>query len=379
MLAPSRALLLLLAVAAVLGACSGSSSTHVVVAVNNSVDGQKPDPNLIVAVSVKDDPPPTSSTPALSGARLEAAVQGPAPGTPPEELAYLSLAADGSARGIAVAGLDGSAEPTPPLTLADPADLTWSFAGTRLFAVGSDGLYSSAQAAPLIGLAGAAALDGGPALELDSGTTLEVIAAIGRGEGGLEDLFAVYVDSTGRALGLENLTRTPRVRELDAAWLPDGRRLAVLTRAERDTLRVRAIDFGAPTDAAAALPVHAELAPDGLLLREAEPGSLRDVGAARTRDLLAVSEWTGSDWDVLCLDAHGNAVDLGRAGVDEIAPSWSGDDRRLALEQRCAAQGCGAPSIRILELEYAEGAQRCPRVASARSLLAAGALPAWRP
>jgi hypothetical protein len=82
---------------------------------------------------------------------------------------------------------------------------------------------------------------------------------------------------------------------------------------------------------------------------------------------------------VLCLDTGGNAVNLGRAGVDELAPSWSRDDRQLALEQHCIALSCAPLPIRIVELEYPDGSAHCPRATSAHDLDAAGAIPAWRP
>jgi hypothetical protein len=353
----------------------------VAIKVDNSIDGPDQDPNLIVRVVVIDEddadpaPAPSSLQAALRG---QPAASGPEPLPMPQvtDLACLWLAEDGSPRGIA----SGSSHWPEAGSLRDASDLTWSFDGTRLLAVGRDRIHVATESGvmPLVSLAGASAADGGPALELEIDSepaVLEVIAAIGRGAGGLEDVFAIYVDAGGRALGLENLTRSADVREIDAAWLHDGSGLALLERSERDVVAVRPVVFGAGRE----LPVHAALGPAGRVVWQAEAGSLRDVSAATTRELLAVSAWTGRDWDVLCVDGRGEAVNLGAEGVDESAPSWSRGDRRLAVERRCADDRCGPLPIAIWELEHPPGTERCPRVAGARPLESAGARPAWRP
>jgi len=363
-----------------LAACSDSSSTHVFIKVDNSIDGEDRDPNLIVAVVVRDDdeaqpaPAPTSSS--LAAAMRSTGVETAAAPQEEADLAYVALTDAGSSAAINA----GSSHWLIPGDLGEPAGLTWSFDGTQLFVVGRDGLYSTsgAELRSLIRLAGAAAADGGPALEVEidgAPMTLEVIAVIARISGGLEDVFAIYVDSAGRPLGLENLTQTPEVGEIDAAWLHDGTRLAVLERAERDAIVVRNVSFGA----GGPLPVHAELESGGSPRWEAPAGTLRDLSAARTRDLLAFSAWTGQDWDVLCVDARGNAANLGSPTLDESAPSWSRDDRLLAVEQRCALDACGPLPILIWQLESLGGSAGCPRVSSSRSLTHAGSLPVWRP
>ena len=363
-----RALLLLCGLCAVLGACSGSSSTHVAVVVDNSIDDPKnSNPNLIVAWSVNNGGSQPAPTPLLQAAVREEAAAVDTPARAEPDLAYLALGVDGSALGVA------GAKSSAPL---EASDLAWSADGARLFLADGRGVETlrSARPEPLIALDRVSAIDTGPVLEVGTGT-FEVIAAIApAGPGEAEDVFAIWLDAQGRAVGVENLTDTPGRRELDAAWSPDGAQLAVLERAEHDAIVLRSVRFAAGS----ALPVHAELEGVRRVLWQAEVGGLRDVSAAHTRDLLAVSAWTGRDWDVVCLDAAGNASNLGDPGVDDIAPSWSNDDLRLALEQRCTAPSCAPLPIRIDELEYPDGADACPRVSDASASAQPGAAPAWR-
>jgi hypothetical protein len=376
-------MLLLCALCLALGGCGSDSSTTVRVKVDNSIDDPDGDPNLIVDVIVIDDDD-LSSAAISSGARLEGAVQGaetePAdPAPPAAELAYLALAADGNPRGIAV--VDGTGEPVDWIesdSLDELSESTWSPDGARLVFADGDALHvaeiASGTTRRLVALPGASAVDWGPSLELESDgalETLEVIAAIGTdGAAGLEDVFAIYVDARGDVVGLENLTRTPDRRELDAAWLHDGARLALLERQdELDALVVREVVFG---------PRSAALASAESVLREAAAGTLGDVSAAHTSDQLAVSAWSGRSWDVLCVDARGNAARLGSAAIDESAPAWSHDDRLLAVERRSAASGGALPLV-VWELGRPRAGGACPGIAGARQLGAAGALPAWRP
>jgi hypothetical protein len=369
----SFSLLLLCCLAPV--ACSDSSSTRVVVKVDNSIDDSDDDPNLVIGVLVRDDDDEVP-VPAPAAARLQGAVRSDAVADVREDgLAYLALSDDGSPRGV----ISESKQWIGSEAVGEPAELSWSFDGSTLFAAGGDQLrtVTASGVRSLIPLEGASAVDGGPALEMGIGgeATVEVLAAIGRGPDGFEDVFAIYVDSTGRALGLENLTQTPEIREIDAAWLHDGARLAVLERSDRDAISVRNVVFSQGRE----LPAHAELQPERSPIWEADAGTLRDVSAARTRDLLAISAWTGRDWDVLCVDARGNSVNLGTRGRDEIAPSWSRDDRLLAVEQPCSDAGCGPLPIALWELGHAIGSTRCPVVSNAKALAGAGALPAWQP
>jgi hypothetical protein len=369
----SRILLLLWTLCLSLAACSDSSSTHVAIVVDNSIDDPDDRSGLIVAVVVRDDdesgpaPAPTSSAlQGAVGAELPASARG-------GELAYLELSGDGRALGVTA----GSSHWLGEDAAVEIAELTWSFDGASLLAVGRDRLLSArgSRTRTLLALEGASAADGGPALELDGEPAVEVIAAIGSGSGGLEDVFAIYLDAAGEALGAENLTRTPGVREIDAAWLHDGTRLAVLERTERDALAVRSVRFSTGDE----LPAHAELEPGRRLLWQADAGTLRGVSAARTRELLAVTAWTGRDWDVLCIDDRGEGVNLGAPDRDESSASWSRGDRWLAVEQRCATPACAPLPVALWRLDYPAGPARCPRVASSSPRERAGALPAWRP
>jgi hypothetical protein len=115
------------------------------------------------------------------------------------------------------------------------------------------------------------------------------------------------------------------------------------------------------------------------VLRAAQAGTLRDLSAARSSDLLTLSEWTGRDWDVVCVDLVGGAAKLGSAAIDESAPSWSSDGRFLAVERRCAADACGVLPLSLWELDPLRESDACPRVVRAHLLGEPGALPAWRP
>jgi hypothetical protein len=357
------------------------------VEVDNSIDGRDDDPNLIVDVIVIDDDSElaASQRAALSGAVRSDEAEAP---SARGELAHLALDPDGAPLGIAVVGAGGEAIGWIESDAIDESSApSWSPDGERLVFVGRHALHLAEPASGavrlLCALPGASAADWGPALEMEAegaARTLDVIAAIGTdGAGGLEDVFAIYVGPRGELAGLENLTRTPELRELDVAWLHDGRRLAVLERSERDALVLRDVRFAAGSAAGSLARVHAELDAGGLVLRDAEAGTLRDVSAARSSDLVTLSEWTGRDWDVVCIDRGGGAAQLGSGAIDESAPGWSSDDRFLAVERRCASDPCGVLPVAIWELDRSGGSAVCPRVAGARVLRAAGALPAWRP
>lgn len=379
----------------VLGGCGSDTSTHVVVKVDNSVDDT--DPNLVIIIRDEDDdetpaPSPVADSGAATGARLEGSVAtargAPASSAALPELAYVRIDAQGRAGGIALVSSRGEALTEIGSALPGGiSGLSWSGDAESLRVAAADGVHFSwrqsedmsswSELESLVALPGVAAVESGPVFESGAGvgeSSFEVmLASAPDAAGGPEDLFAIFLDSAGEVLGVQNLTRTPEHRELDAAWLSDGVRVALLERSDRDAIVLLEvsveIDAGTPRAALER----------GAVLWSADPGALADLSAARTLELLAVSAWTGRDWDVLCIGLQGDAVAFGDAGVDERAPSWSRDDRRLAVEQRCTSDACGPLPVQIWELAPHPDPARCPEPIGSHAIADPGSHPAWRP
>jgi len=370
-----------------LAGCSGDSSTSVLVVVDNSIDGEPGDPNLVVVIRHEDPDDGGAAPEAHAG--LQGAVGA---GTPERQdahevaepdLAYVALDAEDRPRSVALAGAGGEA--LAELGLADEAVVTalcWSRDGRTLYLGDPEGVRvwrGGGEADWLVDLPGVSSLDAGPLLEATvEGGALRfevVLASASSGGDGGGDLFAIFVDASGAVLGVQNLTGTPERAELDAAWLADGSRIALLERSGHDAIAVREISIevertGVP---------RASLSATGSTLWAVRSGTLADLSAARSGDLLALAAWTGSEWDVLCVDPRGAVVNLGSSALDELSPSWSPDGRSLAVEQRCAGDGCAARPVLILDLVQHEDLARCPEVRGTREIGRPGSWPAWRP
>jgi hypothetical protein len=378
-----RALLL----AMVLGGCGGDSSTSVVVAVDNSIDGEEGDPNLIVVIRHDDDDDDDVAPAPHRG--LQGAVEAASPerqdsrNAVEPDLAYVAFDAGDRPRSVALAGAGG--ETFAELGLEGEAGVTglaWSRDRRTVYLGDPEGLRvwrGGAGAAWLVAVPGAIPLDAGPLLEasIDGGILgFEVVlASAPAGGDGAADLFAIFVDASGAVLGVQNLTGTPESAEIDAAWLADGSRIALLERSGRDAIAVREISIEVERTG---MP-RASLAATGTTLWAAGSGTLADLSAARSGDLLALAAWTGADWDVLCVEPSGVVVNLGSSALDELSPSWSPDGRSLALEQRCTGDACAARPILVWGLGSQDDPARCPQVHSAREIGGPGAWPAWRP
>ena len=97
---------------------------------------------------------------------------------------------------------------------------------------------------------------------------------------------------------------------------------------------------------------------------------------------MAVAAQLGADWDIVCLELDGDQRTLGKAGIDEVDPSWSPDDRYIAVAAACTTTDCDAPAtLEIWELVYTQGAERCPEVGGRRAVGEADSVasPRWYP
>jgi hypothetical protein len=179
-----------------LAACHSDSSSSVRIQVNNSIDDENP--NLIVDIVVRDDDDEdTGAAAAAQPAIIEAGTVGPvieatdkgslrAPQS--AALAYLSLAAHGRPRGIAIADPAGQTVAWIASEAIDAlSEPSWSLDGERLIFVGADGVHASERSpgavhawtepVQIAALPDASASDGGPLLERQVDGELAVFGA----------------------------------------------------------------------------------------------------------------------------------------------------------------------------------------------------------
>jgi hypothetical protein len=266
----------LIGLLAALAGCGGDSSSRVKIKVDTRPDSQAP--NLVVRVDVFDDDHPP-----------------PPPGPPPPPSASSALAASASVARADDAGEEETADDS-----------------TRLAFVGDSGLFAlELPGAPVALPAPRDPVDPdwGPPLLLQIDGELRRASAVavagtepGAAPHAPRDVFLVLLDADNQPLRLQNLTRTPGVDEIQAAWSPEGSRLAVLQSSiagsQEPGVVVYALELRADPE------LRGVLHGAGALLWRAEPGQAARglVWGGRSEQLGVEARGDDGTWEPRCLE-----------------------------------------------------------------------------